>query len=116
MILILVWILAAFLIGNQVILPSVGQVLSLAMHPTENLLSMGSLASNVAVSLVRVLMGYLAAALLGIPLGVLMGYYGLAFRLMNTFLNLFRPIPPLAWVPLFYFFETRRYSWQHLAK
>ena len=29
-----------------------------------------------------------------------MGYYGLAFRLMNTFLNLFRPIPPLAWVPL----------------
>lgn len=98
--LVLAWIYAASVIGNQVILPRVSQVFSLLIHPTEDLLSMGSLAGNVAVSLMRVLMGYLAAALLSIPLGVLMGYYGLAFRLMNTFLNLFRPIPPLAWVPL----------------
>ena len=99
-ILILIWIYAAWNIGNQVILPKVDSVAALLLHPTENLISMGSLSSNVAVSLVRVIMGYLLAAALGIPLGILMGYYGLAFRLMNTFLNLFRPIPPLAWVPL----------------
>ena len=99
-ILALIWVYAASLIGNQVVLPKVSQVFVLLIHPTEDLLSMGSLATNVAVSLVRVLMGYLTAALLGIPLGILMGYYGLVFRLMSTFLNLFRPIPPLAWVPL----------------
>jgi NitT/TauT family transport system permease protein len=55
---------------------------------------------NIAISLVRVLMGYMLAALIGIPLGIVMGYYGAAFRLMNNFLNVFRPIPPLAWVPL----------------
>lgn len=29
-----------------------------------------------------------------------MGYYGRVFDLLNGFLDLFRPIPPLAWVPL----------------
>jgi NitT/TauT family transport system permease protein len=98
--LIVIWIYAAWRIGNQVILPRVDAVGVLLAHPAENLISMGSLAGNVAVSLVRVLMGYILAALIGIPLGILMGYYGLVFRMMNTFLNLFRPIPPLAWVPL----------------
>ena len=98
--LLLVWIVAAWRIDNQVILPRVEAVLSLMAHPTQSLISMGSLLSNIAVSLVRVLMGYLLAASIGIPLGIVMGYYGLMFRLMNTFLNLFRPIPPLAWVPL----------------
>lgn len=98
--LILVWIYASWYIGNEVILPQVDKVLTLLAHPAENLISMGSLVSNVVVSLVRVLMGYLMAAVLGISLGIVMGYYALAFRLMNTFLNVFRPIPPLAWVPL----------------
>ena len=98
--LLLLWIFAAWRVNNQVILPRVDAVLSLMAHPAQSLISMGSLLSNVAVSLVRVLMGYLLAAAIGIPLGIVMGYYGLVFRLMNTFLNLFRPIPPLAWVPL----------------
>jgi len=95
-----IWIVFAWRIGNQVILPQVDSVIALLSNPTDDLVSMGSLASNVAVSLVRVLMGYMVAAALGIPIGVIMGYYALAFRLMDTFLNLFRPIPPLAWVPL----------------
>lgn len=96
----IVWILFAWRIGNQVILPRVDSVIALLSNPTDDLISMGSLASNVVVSLVRVLMGYMMAAALGVSLGVVMGYYALVFRLMDTFLNLFRPIPPLAWVPL----------------
>lgn len=96
----LAWMLAAYQIGNQVILPTVGQVAELLSSPTQNLISMGSLLSNILISLVRVLMGYLAAALVAIPLGVVMGYYALAFRMLHSFLSLFRPIPPLAWVPL----------------
>ena len=68
--LVVLWVYAAWHIGNQVILPPIDSVLTLLGHPTEDLISMGSLASNVAVSLVRVLMGYLMAALLGIPLGI----------------------------------------------
>lgn len=94
------WMMAAAQISNQVILPSVEQVLDLLMQPLADVISMGSLAGNVLVSLVRVVIGYLVAAMIAIPLGVVMGYYGLAFKLFNNFLNLFRPIPPLAWVPL----------------
>ncbi|MCT4625505.1 ABC transporter permease [Halodesulfovibrio sp.] len=94
------WMMAAAQISNQVILPSVEQVLDLLMQPLADVISMGSLAENVLVSLVRVVIGYLVAAMIAIPLGVVMGYYGIAFKLFNNFLNLFRPIPPLAWVPL----------------
>ncbi|MDY0188403.1 MAG: ABC transporter permease [Syntrophus sp. (in: bacteria)] len=87
-------------LNNEVILPGVGQVAALFLQPTESLIAMGSLATNVAISLVRVLAGYLLAVCLAIPLGILMGYYGAVNRLLNGFLALFRPIPPLAWVPL----------------
>ncbi len=95
-----IWVILARQIGNQVILPGIEQVADLLGHPTEDLISMGSLISNVLVSLVRVIMGYAIAALVAIPLGIVMGYYGFIFKFFNGFLNLFRPIPPLAWVPL----------------
>ncbi len=95
-----IWIALAREIGNEVILPGIEQVSRIVLHPTEDLISMGSLAGNVLVSLVRVIMGYTLAALVAIPLGVAMGYYGVIFKFFNGFLNLFRPIPPLAWVPL----------------
>ena len=96
----LCWVWMAARIHNQVILPPVDQVLYILAHPFEDLISMGSLTSNVLVSLARVLLGYAVAAVLAVPLGVAMGYYGLVFKAFNGFLNLFRPIPPLAWVPL----------------
>ena len=94
------WAFMAWHMKNEVILPSVGQVAQLFMEPTKSLIAMGPLTTNVAVSLVRVLSGYLLAVCLAVPLGILMGYYGTVFRLMNGFLAMFRPIPPLAWVPL----------------
>lgn len=94
------WVVLARRIANQVILPGMDQVVVLLLHPTGDLISMGSLAGNVLVSLVRVMIGYSVAALIAIPLGVVMGYYGVVFTFFNGFLNLFRPIPPLAWVPL----------------
>jgi len=94
------WGFIARQLNNEVILPYVGQVAELFLQPTESLIAMGSLSINVAISLVRVLAGYLLAICIAVPLGILMGYYGTAFRLSNGFLALFRPIPPLAWVPL----------------
>lgn len=97
---ILCWHYIADSVANEVILPQVNVILALLFHPTEELISMGSLVSNVLVSLIRVLTGYGLAVILAIPLGILMGYYANVFKLFNSFLGLFRPIPPLAWVPL----------------
>ena len=67
-----IWSWAALLIGNKVILPTVGDVAELLFHPNEDLLSMGSLISNIVVSLFRVLIGYIVAVLVAIPLGIAM--------------------------------------------
>jgi NitT/TauT family transport system permease protein len=96
----LLWSFAAVIINNAVILPRVSEVADLLAAPTEGLISMGSLLSNVLVSLIRVLMGYFVAVALAIPLGIVMGTYGRIYSMLNNFLSLFRPIPPLAWVPL----------------
>ncbi|MDD2206242.1 MAG: ABC transporter permease [Aminobacterium sp.] len=94
------WGYMAQRIGNDIVLPTVRNVADLLTHPTENLISMGSLFDNVIVSLVRVLAGYFLAIVLAIPIGIVMGYYGSVFKLFHSFLSIFRPIPPLAWVPL----------------
>jgi ABC-type nitrate/sulfonate/bicarbonate transport system permease component len=51
-------------------------------------------------SLRRVLGGVAAALAAGIPLGLLMGRSWRLRLLVNPFVELLRPIPPLAWVPI----------------
>lgn len=94
------WETAAVRAANDIILPKLTDVLAVLAHPLEPLIGMGSLAANIGISLARVLFGYLVAVALAIPLGILMGYFAPAHRLLNSFLALFRPIPPLAWTPL----------------
>jgi len=51
-------------------------------------------------SLRRVLGGVAVAMAVGIPLGLLMGRFARLRLLVNPFVEILRPIPPLAWVPL----------------
>lgn len=94
------WEYTALQLHNEIILPTVGQVGNILLHPYDELIAMGSLVDNIGISLARVLSGYLLAALLAIPLGIAMGYNQNADLLLASFLGLFRSIPPLAWVPL----------------
>ena len=47
-----------------------------------------------------VLMGFAAAVIVGVPLGIAMGYSRRIEALFNPVFLLIRPIPPLAWIPL----------------
>lgn len=60
----------------------------------------GELVANIWASLVRIFYANAAALLIGVPLGLGMGLYPPFERLCDGLLSLFRPIPPLAWVPL----------------
>ncbi|PLW83606.1 nitrate ABC transporter, permease protein [Kineobactrum sediminis] len=51
-------------------------------------------------SLYRVLTGYLMAAMVAIPLGFLIGMSPLMYRALNPYIQVLRPISPLAWMPL----------------
>lgn len=60
----------------------------------------GELFVHVEASLRRVLVAWAIAALVAVPLGLAMGRYRFFERLMDPFVELFRPISPLAWIPL----------------
>ncbi|SFH99750.1 NitT/TauT family transport system permease protein [Tindallia magadiensis] len=94
------WQLLAVHMDNMVVLPPVERVGGILLNPTEPLISLGSLANNVFTSLSRVLIGYFLAALIAVPIGILMGYKPRCHDLFSNFFGIFRPIPPLAWVPL----------------
>ena len=51
-------------------------------------------------SLYRVGAGYLLAVGLGIPAGLLLGWYSVAAYTANPLIQMLRPISPLAWIPL----------------
>jgi nitrate/nitrite transport system permease protein len=55
---------------------------------------------QLAFSVVRVLTGYLLAALVAIPLGFLIGMSPLVYRAFDPFIQVLKPISPLAWMPL----------------
>ena len=55
---------------------------------------------QIAYSLARVLGGFLLAALVAIPLGFVIGMSPLIYRALNPFIQILKPISPLAWMPL----------------
>ncbi|EOC1532107.1 nitrate ABC transporter permease [Cronobacter turicensis] len=55
---------------------------------------------NVLASLSRVAVGFGLAALVGIPLGFLIGRFTFLGRMFNPLIALLRPVSPLAWLPI----------------
>ena len=58
------------------------------------------IAIQLAWSLGRVLLGFALAALVAIPVGFLVGMSPVAHRALNPYIQLLKPISPLAWMPL----------------
>ncbi|WP_258360354.1 ABC transporter permease [Moorella sulfitireducens (nom. illeg.)] len=81
---------------KQILLPSPENVF-LALIET---LSSGELVHHLETSLVRVMEGFALAAFLGIGLGMALGLSPLLNQMAEGVIQLLRPIPPIAWLPL----------------
>jgi nitrate/nitrite transport system permease protein len=55
---------------------------------------------NVLFSLQRVALGFGLAALVGIPLGFLIGRFATLNRMVSPLISLLKPVSPLAWLPI----------------
>ena len=55
---------------------------------------------QIGYSIYRVLTGYFLAALIAVPFGFLIGMSQVAYKAFNPFIQVLRPISPLAWMPL----------------
>ena len=86
------WVLA--LAGLK--LPTPPEVVSRAVE----LISDGTLGTDVLASLTRVLVGFALGTAVAIPVGFLMGWYAIGRALVEPWIQFFRTIPPLAIIPL----------------
>jgi NitT/TauT family transport system permease protein len=60
----------------------------------------GLLAKYIVASLFRVTWGFGLAVLVGVPLGLVLGWFRPAFLALNPLIQALRPISPIAWIPI----------------
>ncbi len=64
------------------------------------LLRKGLLFKYIVASLFRVTWGFGLAVLVGVPFGLFLGWFRMAFQAFNPLIQILRPISPIAWIPL----------------
>ena len=91
--------------GQQASVPAPSQVITKAIEELSNPFydngpNDKGIGIQLAYSLYRVLTGYFLAALIAIPVGFLIGMSPIMYKALDPFIQVLRPISPLAWMPL----------------
>ncbi len=86
---------AVFVINDEFILPSPTDTFSAFI----GLLGDGTLLLDIEASLIHFAIGLGLALLVGIPIGIIMGWSRRIESLVDPLIEILRPIPPLAWIP-----------------
>lgn len=78
------------------------------------MLSNGDLLIDIAASTRRILVGFSLAMLVGVPLGIALGFFDVLRWIVNPLLSVARPLPSLAWIPITLLWlgigETQKYA------
>lgn len=97
------WQVAAVILGDEVALPSVSQTVAQFAHylgrpyPAQG----KPLWIDLYISLRRILIGFLAGVAIGVALGAAMSASRVVRHLVDPVIEVIRPLPPLAFIPLF---------------
>jgi len=67
-----------------------------------DILSTSTIYSDISHTVLRVLTALVISLLVGVPVGLLLGYYSKIHALFGGFLDFMRSIPPVVFFPLFY--------------
>ncbi|HHY1804835.1 TPA: taurine ABC transporter permease TauC [Escherichia coli] len=95
------WAVAALQLISPLFLPPPQQVLAklLTIAGPQGFMD-ATLWQHLAASLTRILLALLAAVLIGIPVGIAMGLSPTVRGILDPIIELYRPVPPLAYLPL----------------
>lgn len=95
------WSITALGLISPLFLPAPQQVLSkLLLIASPQGFMDATLWQHLAASLTRMLVALFAAAAIGIPVGIAMGLSPAVRGLLDPLIELYRPVPPLAYLPL----------------
>ncbi len=87
--------MASLVVKNPFILPSPVDVINAFI----DLLRGNTLLKDIGVSLLHFGIGIGSALIIGIPIGMVMGWYRGVDAFLDPLIEIIRPIPPLAWIP-----------------
>ncbi len=90
------WWIAALLTNNSIMLPVPPRVVSAIV----NLTLSAEIPEQLGATLYRVGVAFTLAAATAIPLGMLIGLVPLARRVLDPTIEVLRPIPAIAWIPV----------------
>ena len=95
------WAVAALQLISPLFLPPPGQVLQklITIAGPQGFMD-ATLWQHLAASLTRIVIALLAAVLLGVPVGIAMGLSPTVRGILDPLIELYRPVPPLAYLPL----------------
>ena len=95
------WAVAALQLISPLFLPSPGQVLQklITIAGPQGFMD-ATLWQHLAASLTRIVIALLAAVLIGVPVGIAMGLNSTVRGILDPLIELYRPVPPLAYLPL----------------
>lgn len=95
------WLVTALQLIAPLFLPPPQQVLRqlLTIASAQGFMD-ATLWQHLAASLGRILLALLAAVLIGVPTGIAMGLSKTAHGILDPLIELYRPVPPLAYLPL----------------
>lgn len=94
------WVAARYQWVSALFLPGPEKVLATFADLWTQTLTGGTLADHIAASLGRVGLAFVLAGATAIPLGLLMGVNRLARAVLDPVIEFYRPLPPLAYLPL----------------
>jgi NitT/TauT family transport system permease protein len=92
--LILAWQIGAAVVNDKLLLPSFLQVAAAFSREWPTILT-----EDLPTSLLHFIIGMAGGLLVALPLGMIMGWFRAADRILDPIVEIFRPIPPLAWIP-----------------
>jgi taurine transport system permease protein len=95
------WVVAALQLISPLFLPPPGQVLHklVTIAGAQGFMD-ATLWQHLAASLTRILIALLSATIIGIPVGIAMGLSPTLRGILDPLIELYRPVPPLAYLPL----------------
>lgn len=95
-----IWYLAAYAgFAPREFLPTPDEVLATLVHLIQTPFSGFTIQDHLLASLQRFAFGFGLAVLIGVPLGLMMGWFRLLDEVVSPVFNGLRFIPPIAWVP-----------------
>ncbi|EPY5521940.1 taurine ABC transporter permease TauC [Klebsiella aerogenes] len=95
------WAVTALQLISPLFLPSPWQVLQklLTIAGPQGFMD-ATLWQHLAASLTRIAIALVLAAIVGVPVGIAMGLSPTVREILDPLIELYRPVPPLAWLPL----------------